>query len=114
MHEVPEAQLTPFRALKRPVRFPVRWIVHLWPSQRSANVFPVFPLPLRETPTAKQDLTEVHETPSNLLSLGCEGLGACWSDQLTPFQRSTVTALPVRSKDQPTAMHIHADTHDTA
>lgn len=43
-----------------------------------------------------QELVELQEIPSRLLSTDGEGTGAVWIDQLVPFQRSTKGALLAR------------------
>lgn len=67
-------------------------------------------------PTAVQALADVQET---LARATLTRLGACWIDQVLPFQRSTSAEVPLPQQgsggqdDDPTAMHAFVDVHDT-
>jgi hypothetical protein len=91
----------------------VFWIDQLLPFPRSARVS-CAPSLLVYDPTAVHAVADVHDTPFSWLAAPPSGLGVPWIDQPAPFQRSAkVTAAPVLSEYDPTAVHIVAAVHDT-
>jgi hypothetical protein len=113
---VAEVHETPFRRLAlRPRGFGVRWIDQRLPFQRSTNPIRVgLPPGVVDTPTAMQNLPDVHDTPLSVASSAPTGLVVRWIDQRLPFQCSASGASRPRANFAPTALQAVADVHDTA
>ena len=81
MQDLGDAHDTPSRLLLvAPAGFGVRWIDQLVPFHRSASVAAA-PVRLVENPTAVQELSDAHDTPSGLLDMPPAGFGVCCTAQ---------------------------------
>src|SRR6516162_8190758 len=111
VHASADTHDTPFRSLPVPARLGVRTTDQRVPFQDSARVPPGPPC---VKPTAMQAAAEAQDTAtSSLLLLPKLGLGT--SDQRVPSQRSArVTSAPMLFRRWPVAMHMFAETQDTA
>jgi hypothetical protein len=90
VHAVVDVHDTPDRISPTPTDAGpgVGWIVHCFPSQRSANVWSWFPPLSTVAPTAMHAVAETHDTPDKLPPRPRDWLGVGWIDQWDPSQRS--------------------------
>jgi hypothetical protein len=79
---------------------------HEAPFHRSANAM------MGDDPTAVQNSSDVHDTPSSVptSALWCV---VAWIDQPAPFQRSASDVSELWASMDPTPVHAVVDVHDT-